>query len=372
MANVFDYLSWRGDLTFEQVPFSETDALVLALISYIDFEGIVSGKQGGTTISLEKAAKVYFAQRPDREKISLGVLVPKEIVNLLEEACKTRRFSGLQAGGFINHISEEEGTQFCAMTFFLDDGKIAVVYRGTDDTIVGWRENCNLSFCTRVPAQSAAAAYLDEMARLFPGRKLLVAGHSKGGNLAAAATFYCKEETFGSVLATYNLDGPGSLMEHWYGEEQFAARCALIKTFVPEHSIVGLLLEHDPNLTPIKSSQVGILQHNGLSWGILGATFVRADSIGKDARKTCERLNNWVKEMTPERRREVVDAIFSIFSASGALTLTELVAQKSLWIQKCKELDPAVYSTLEEVFFALLKPQKKKEAKNFFLEVFKK
>lgn len=372
MTNVFDYLAWRGDLNFTQVPFSDVDALILSLISYIDFEGVVSGKQGGKTVSLKDAARTFFAQRPDREKISLGALVPKEIVDLLDQARKSSRFADLQMGGFVNSVSIEEETQFCALTFFLPNGEVVVTFRGTDDTIVGWRENCNMSFCERVPAQISAATYLDETAKLFPERPIIVTGHSKGGNLAAAATFYCKEEVLPLIQVTYNLDGPGSLLENWYGDEKFAARRALIKTFVPEHSIVGLLLGHDPDFSPIKSSQVGILQHNGLSWAILGNSFVPANSIGKDSQMTCKRLNEWIGEMTIERRREVVGAIFSIFSASGATTLSELVAEKSLWIQKCKELDPAIYSTLEEVFLALIKPQKKKETKSFFLEIFKK
>ncbi len=372
MNTVFDYLTWRGDLDFAQVPFSDVDALIFSMISYIDFEGIVSGKQGGKTVSLANAARTFFAQRPDRAKISLGVLVPKEIVDLLDKARACNRFSEVQMGGFVNHISEEEETQFCALSFFLSSGEVVVVFRGTDDSIVGWRENCNMSFCKLVPAQRSAATYLDETAKRFPGRPILVAGHSKGGNLATAATLYCKGETFSMIRATYNLDGQGTLLGNWYQDESLAERRARVRTFIPEHSIVGLLLDHTNDYMPIKSTLSGILQHNGLSWGVLGSSFVGAESLGKDSQKTCKRLNDWIGNMTVERRREVVGAIFSIFSASGASTLTELVAQKSLWIQKCRELDPSIYSTLEEVFIALLKPQKKKEAHNFFSEIFKK
>ena len=373
MGTVFDYLSWRGDLTMAQAPFSEVDALILSLLSYIDFEGIVSGKQGGKTVALANAAGTYFAQRPDREKISLGVLVPKEIVNLLDEARKTKRFRDVRIGAFVNHISKEEETQFCAMTFFLASGEVVVTYRGTDDTIVGWRENCNMSFSECVPAQASATLYLNSAAKCFPDRKLIVTGHSKGGNLATYATLFCNEQAFDRIETTYNLDGPGLFLKDWYQSEAFAKRRSVIKNYLPEHSIVGLLLAHDPSKTILKSSQVGILQHNGLSWSVLGNTFVRAETIGKDSQKTGQRLAAWIGDMTIERRREVVGAIFSIFSASNASTLTELVAEKNLWIQKCRELDPSIYSTLEEGFIALLKPQKKKATKGLLLgEVFKK
>ena len=48
MANLMDYLDWRGDLTFEQAPFNEVDNLILAQLVYVEFEGIVPtpGKDG--------------------------------------------------------------------------------------------------------------------------------------------------------------------------------------------------------------------------------------------------------------------------------------------------------------------------------------
>ena len=258
MATIFDYLDWRGDLTFDRVPFSEVDALLFALISYIDYEGIVSGKQGGKTISLQDAAGIFFAQRPERDKITLGVLVPKEIVNLLDKARICPRFRDVRIGGYINHIAKEEETQFCAMTFFLPTDEIVVAFRGTDDSIVGWRENCNMSFCARVPAQKYAAEYLDLVAKTFPSRPLIVTGHSKGGNLATYATLYCQEPTRERISVTYNLDGQGSQMEDWYTDDAFSKARKLVKTIIPEHSIVGLLLKHDPGFTPIKSELSGI------------------------------------------------------------------------------------------------------------------
>ena len=210
MGTIFDYLDWRGDLTIDQAPFSEADALFFSLVSYIDYEGIVSGKTGGKTIALGEAANTYFAQRPERDKILLGVLVPKEIVTLLDKARTTPRFCKIRMGGYINRVADEENTQFCAMTFFLPTGEIVASFRGTDDSIVGWRENCEMSFTACVPAQKSAAKYLDDLAKAYPTAKIIVTGHSKGGNLASYATLHCSDRTREKILLTYNLDGQGS------------------------------------------------------------------------------------------------------------------------------------------------------------------
>ena len=41
MADISDYLCWRGDITFEQDPFNDVDNLILAQIAYVDFSDII-------------------------------------------------------------------------------------------------------------------------------------------------------------------------------------------------------------------------------------------------------------------------------------------------------------------------------------------
>ena len=59
MANMLDYVDWRGDIPFTQVPLNEVDNLILSQLCYIDFEGIVPHdfKKG---IAFSSAAKRYL------------------------------------------------------------------------------------------------------------------------------------------------------------------------------------------------------------------------------------------------------------------------------------------------------------------------
>ena len=41
-SNIFDYIKWRGDLSFEDSPFCEVDSVIFSLISYLNLNGIVS------------------------------------------------------------------------------------------------------------------------------------------------------------------------------------------------------------------------------------------------------------------------------------------------------------------------------------------
>lgn len=45
MANIMDYMDWRGDLSFEADEFNEVDNLILAQLAYVDFEGIVTAEE---------------------------------------------------------------------------------------------------------------------------------------------------------------------------------------------------------------------------------------------------------------------------------------------------------------------------------------
>ena len=41
MADLFDYLKWRGDLSFSVSTFNTIDALILCQLSYINFDDII-------------------------------------------------------------------------------------------------------------------------------------------------------------------------------------------------------------------------------------------------------------------------------------------------------------------------------------------
>ena len=353
MGTLFDYLKWRGDLTFRQAPFNEVDNLIFSLISYVDLGGIVSNDHKGPTVTVKAAANAFFARNPNYKKTSVGLIVPKEILKLLRAAKDTPRYRGVGIRAYVNEIDLKKEMQFSAMTFLPDDGSMAIAYRGTDDTLVGWKENFNMSFLPVVPAQLSAAIYLEEAAMESPDLPIRLMGHSKGGNLAVYAAVSCSTDIKKRLKRVWSNDGPGFNKKILEDEDYLELR-PIIRSFVPQNAVVGMLLEHDENYTVVKSRQKGLYQHNGLNWEVLGGSLVHLDDINQESKRLDRVLKTWISEMTTEQREQFVEALFQVLSSGNAMTLTELAAHKRKLVQKGKELDPQVYKTIQKTLSSLI------------------
>ena len=156
MGTVYDYLTWRGDLTFRNVPFGEVDSLILSMLSYLDMKDIVPPTYERGAVPIQAAANSFFARYPDPKKAKMGVLIPKDIVKMMRAMRSTQRFGTLKMCNFVNEIDPQTESQFSAVTFLLGNGSAVVTYRGTDDTLVGWKEDMNMCFLPVVPAQLKA------------------------------------------------------------------------------------------------------------------------------------------------------------------------------------------------------------------------
>ena len=350
MANMLEYIDWRGDLDFSQVPLNEVDNLVLSAICYVDFEGIVSPSLN-KPILLSTAVKSYL-RRHRGEKAYLGAIVPPQIIALMARAAKSHRFGNIRVCGYINHVCDECQMQFSAMTYLLDENHLFVAYRGTDDTIIGWKENLNMSFMHPVPAQTEAVAYLGDVA--YERReKIYVGGHSKGGNLAVYALTKCDADIKQRVLGAFNNDGPGFSREFIESEDYEGVR-EKIRTFLPQSSIVGMLLEHDERYEVVKSSQTGIWQHDSMSWEVMGGSFIHLDSITDESKMTEKTLKLWLDEMSDEDREIFVDNLFRSLDATEAKTLTDLNTDRKkirkAWSTLESETKTAVYKYIKLLF----------------------
>jgi hypothetical protein len=253
----------------------------------------------------------------------------------------------------------------------MSDGTAVVTYRGTDDTLVGWKEDMNMCFLPVVPAQLKAVEYLHTVAQKHKG-KLILTGHSKGGNLAMYAAVHCDTEVRNRITAVYSNDGPG-FGRNILDDPDYVQLRPIIHNLVPHSSVVGMLLEHDENYTVVKSRQKsGLLQHNGLSWEILGNSFVHLKDVTPESRKLDRTVNQWIRDMTPEQREEFAEAVYQLFSVDGAQTLTDLVAARKKWFSHTRNLDPKVHETIQKMFSDLIGINKVSRIKDFFLRTAKK
>ena len=200
MTNILDYLLWRGDITFENDPFNEIDGAICARLSYLPFERFLKADE---EITLKNAAEKMLGTENIEEKVLI-----KDDLKLIKALKDSSRYNSSSVFGFVHKTDRESQTQFCALTLKLTNNLCCVCFRGTDNTLIGWKEDFNMGLMCPVPAQKSAAEYLE---KILSGsdNKFIIAGHSKGGNLAVYSAAYCKKDLKDKITAVYNYDGPG-------------------------------------------------------------------------------------------------------------------------------------------------------------------
>lgn len=320
LCNMMDYLKWRGDLPFSVAPFNEVDALVLSMCAFIHFDGIVPSPEEGDNILFSDAIH-RFLLMPDKFR-TLGLLVPGEIERLADVASVCPRFAGTRLSSYVNTVSDEMEMQFSAVTYHLPDGSLFVAFRGTDDSLAGWKEDLNLAFKETIPGESAARAYLDEVAKHYEG-DIRIGGHSKGGHHAIYAAVHAARQTQKRIVTVYSNDGPGFHLETLISKRYAAMQDKLV-TFLPQSSIVGVILDHDKNFRYVRSTGDGIMQHDPFSWEVAVDKFVYLRDSSSYGKKYGGALRAWLSSTTKEERRLFVETFFQMIAVSGAKTLKEL------------------------------------------------
>lgn len=351
MGNIMDYISWRGDLSFEQSQFNEVDNLILACFSYVNLDGISAvTKQKG--IGLKKLTKEFMKLHTMKE-----LEADKSFIRLapfmMMEMAKSVRFGKCVVRNYVNDIVTEAEQQFAAMEIVLEDGTSYVSFRGTDDTIIGWKEDFNLSTGV-VPAQKRAIEYLQKISEHTDGM-LRVGGHSKGGNLAIYGSVMCKS-AHEKILEIYSNDGPGFSREFQELPETKEMMPKIIR-IIPEYSIIGTLLEHEKEPVIVASSSKGLLQHDAFSWEVQGPALVRRDILNKTALRFIEILHKWIDGMDMEQKRLLIEDLFATLQASGYENLSEVQSGglKSLaaMVKRVEKFAPESRGMMQELLTAI-------------------
>ena len=324
MTNVIDYLRWRGDITFEQVKLNEVDNLILSQLAFVDFSGIVPSDPSAPPITLKQAAMQFFFENNVKRTTRPGLIISPQTYKMFRMMADTKRFSGLQLSAFVNEIDQKEEKQFCAITYRLKEKLSYIAIRGTDDTIVGWKEDFNLSFLDEIPSHKRVVEYVNGVISTQPGN-FYIGGHSKGGHLSMYASIKCAPEHKNRIVAVFNNDGPG-LSATITSSPEYKAMESRFHVYMPQNSVVGMFFDNRGRGRIVKSNQVGVLQHDGMSWEVMGSNFVRANKIGNDAVNTIL-LNERIHSLSPEARKHFVDVLFGMLESTGVKTLSELNAR---------------------------------------------
>lgn len=363
MGNIIDYAR-EEQHSFEELPFNEVDALILAQLAYEDIPRLVPALDDERNMygtfrgrmhhfpmdrhNLRQSAKALLrapfsaitlkqmdevlhggADSACQHQVhAVNFTDPAIMHSFVRTVAANPRFSGLRVGAFAERFDTDEQTQTAALTFLLPDGTLVLSFRGTDDSLVGWKEDFNMAFQYPVPAQRMAADYICAVAKLWPGDMILT-GHSKGGNSAVYAAMNAPAKIRKRIAAVYSLDGPG-FPEHVVTSEPYLSTVSKVHKIVPDSSIIGMVLETPEPCVVVKADCEGLMQHFAFAWQVDGDAFVRVDDIAPSSHEFNSSFNRWMTSLSREEREHAVDALFQVIHASGATTFSGLIASMPL------------------------------------------
>ena len=320
MANLIDYIKWRGDLSFDSFPLNEIDAAILCQVVYWNMEGIVSSDLKQPISITALCQSNVLEELPPY--CSEGDRVLKELLPV------SLRYKDISLSGFVNEIDPEQDTQFAAVTFFLGNKKRFVAFRGTDDSLAGWKECMDLAYYEEVKAQQKAVHYLEQVASITRG-ELYIGGHSKGGNLAVYAGAFCQDKVNRRICAIYNYDGPG-FNQKVLEKDEFRKNQYRVHTFVPQDSLVGMLLIHQEAYQVVHSNaRNGFAQHHLLTWACGPKQFIYAEKLTEAGENTCETIREWLDSMSYEEKQHFIEVVYDLVDEYR--TVGQLFTVKNLY-----------------------------------------
>ena len=313
MANINDYLLWRGDVPIDsKTAFNEIDSMILARFSYLLFDRINMEKK--------ETIKSISDKMKDFENEEFRYNGDKELITKLG---LSDRFKDMEVTDFVETNVKEAEKQFGAITVHISNKEMYISYIGTDSTIFGWKEDFNMSFMDYVPCQIEGKEYLEKIAKKYPRKKIRIGGHSKGGNVAIYSAIMSNLKIQDRIIKVYNYDGPGFNSKI---VEQFKDAPILkkIETYLPQDSVIGRIMEHKEKCEIVQSNEKGIYQHDIFSWEVLRDDLIKLESLTETSDVIKNTLTDWLLNTTIEQRKAFLDAIFEMFYATDADTFGDI------------------------------------------------
>lgn len=320
MSNINDYIKWRGDLELKISEFNEIDSLILSRFSYLPFESLMEKEE---ELTIEELSQRF--EKADQNKLEILWPDDSELLPLLG---KSKRFGKMIATNFINKFDPEQEKQFSAITLLLPDDTIFISYRGTDNTIIGWKEDFNMSFKSHIASQLDSVKYINDIAKKYSS-KIRIGGHSKGGNLAVYAAVFANEDVKAKIENVYNNDGPG-FADDITSTKEYKEMIEKVHTYIPQSSVIGRLLNHEEKYTVVKSTQKGIMQHDLYSWQVEGTKVVSLKEVTNGSEFVDKTIKKWLDNVEPEQREIVIDTIFDILNTTEAESMVQI---KEKWFK---------------------------------------
>ena len=357
-VNIIDYIKWRGDLTMDIVPFNHLDALLFSQLSMLRLDEVLIEEGEQISLSIKKAVKV-FKELNIEEKYDLGLILPKEIITAFYMMGESPRYKDLVLDNYVNNICSSEQTQFSALTIDLGYNTRVVSFSGTDDTLIGWKENFNMLFVSTTAGQASSCDYLSKVSRRW--RHIYVCGHSKGANLALYSTLHVNNHVQRKIEKTIGFDGPG-LIEDINEIDSFERIIKKVTFYVPDTTIIGALFDHYEEIKVVKSTEKGLYQHDVFSWEVLGTDFVYVDDRTEESKHIEQKIKTMISEIDEATRVRLVNEGYKILSSDTADTLTKLYGEKFRIVKDYLASDPSVQKAYKKIFLEILRDKIMRDA----------
>jgi len=335
--NYYSYLTYYGYNTFEDRQFNEIDNLIFATLSYADFSGIVSENEKNKK-TIEQVSKEYFEKHTEEEIKELFVS-NREGVKLLKELAKTQRFKDVKLFNYL--YKGDENSQFSVVTCEINPKLYYVSFEGTDKLLSGWEEDCKMAYNFPVEAHVYAKKYLDRF--VLKNVKLIVGGHSKGGNLALVSSMYANYFVKKKIIKIYSNDGQG-LRKAQIDSNYYKKIKDRYIHIIPNSSIVGLLLRHDNDYVVVKSNMPGLVSHSPNTWQV-SYDHLEKTRLTRFSKVFDDGFTKWLDKYDDEKRKLFVREIFNVFYSNDLKTLQDITLKKELLVRlinTSKTIDPLV------------------------------
>lgn len=358
--DIMDYLHWRSDLTFDERPYNELDAVAFCALGYEILDDVFKEKK---MMTLDEVAEQFFAIH-DETVLKKRLSVSSRSYEVLKAMRQTRRYGSLILAGYVSEINHALDLQFSAMTLIHKGKWKAVVFRGTDDTITGWKEDFSMLYRNEVLAQRKAVEYMSEITkdesiinRLFGKMDYYVAGHSKGGNLAMYACAHVNESVQKRIKRIDNFDGPGFREEVWI-TASMKNILPVIRTYLPADSFFGRMFVNDSEKTIVKSRKNGLMQHDLYNWQVDVESLIRLETFEDSSEKAVFKLNELIKDHSESELQEIVESTFTLTETLGLIKLSDVtkvdVLKAAKAVKELAELDNKTKKVLIELVGVLL------------------
>ena len=316
MAGPLDYLRWRGDLRFKEKPFNSVDASLLSSIAYLPADSSATNHTLGEVA--EKLRNLSSFQHQMYAETATEVMLLPE----------SPRIGNIKILDWTDRLEKEpHPLQFTAVTFLIDTKTIAVVFRGTDGTMIGLNEDMGMNYLPEIYGQEVAAKYLTEIAHKFSDQQIYLLGHSKGGNFAQFALCAVEPEIQKRVIKAISFDGPG-FFHKVYTSPGFTSSMSKMKTYIPQNSIFGAMLDHPEQTLVVKSTVPMRNQHDPRRWSVGRDSFTLADGLSSSSRVIRHALINFNNSIPDQERNDTFSDLFEAFENYDIDELNQLTSNK--------------------------------------------